>query len=493
MSVEPALSADGRFVAFRSTATNLVPADTNGGDDIFVHDRQTGATSRVNVASDGTEAVSASPHSADPAISADGRFVAFESAATNLVEGDRNSRLDVFVHDRATGATTRVSVSTAGLEGDGDSADPSLSADGRFVAFASSANNLAPTDASALQDIFVHDRVAGETRQVNLNADGESANRHSLRPVLSPDGRYVAYESNASNLVSNEWSGRAEIFLYDRVSGMTTLESVGTGGTRANDNSMLAALDEGARRIAFTTAASSLTPGDTNDAFDVFLRNRETGVTTRISAGAFGPVTPDPSVWPAISADGRFVVFGSEAPNLVAGDTNGLMDAFRYETTTGTIERVSVSSAGGQGNSRTDAPRLSGNGLVVAFSSGATNLVPGDSNNRNDVFVHDVTPAPAAPPPPAPPLPPPSPTPPPPAAAHPPPPLPSAPPARCRTPRVAGLRLNPARTKIRRAGCSLGRVRRARSRFVGRVLRQSPRPGVVRAQWSRVHLVVGRR
>ncbi len=200
ISVDTSISADGRFVVFQSDATNLVAGDTNGASDVFVHDRQTGTTTRVSVDSAGHEATGLYPASGDPAISADGRFVAFDSNATNLVAGDTNSAYDIFVHDRQTGTTTRVSVDSAGNQANGY--DPSLSADGRFVAFTSGASNLVAGDTNGASDVFVHDRQTGTTTRVSVDSAGWQAYSFSHLPSISADGRFVAFASNATNLVA---------------------------------------------------------------------------------------------------------------------------------------------------------------------------------------------------------------------------------------------------------------------------------------------------
>src|SRR5205814_1263965 len=197
-------SADGRFVAFAAWARNLAPGDTNGFGDVFVHDRGTGVTERLSVDGAGTEA-NDTIH--QPAISADGRFVAFVSAATNLVPGDTNGLSDVFVHDRRTRRTERVSVDSAGTQADGASASPALSADGRFVAFSSSATNLVPGDTNGQADVFVHDRRTGTTERVSVDSAGTGANGWSERPSISADGRFVAFCSYATNLVPRDTNG----------------------------------------------------------------------------------------------------------------------------------------------------------------------------------------------------------------------------------------------------------------------------------------------
>jgi Tol biopolymer transport system component len=207
---EPAISADGRFVAFVS-ADNLVPGDTNDNLDIFVHDRKTGATERVSVDSAGNQA-NVIGSTSEAAISADGRFVAFNSA-NNLVPGDTNDNFDIFVHDRKTGATERVSVDSAGNQGNG-AAVAAISADGRFVAFQSVADNLVLGDTNGAIDVFVHDRKTGATERVSVDSAGNQANYESVSPAISGDGRFVAFVSLADNLVPGDTNGTYDVFVH---------------------------------------------------------------------------------------------------------------------------------------------------------------------------------------------------------------------------------------------------------------------------------------
>ncbi|GAG36814.1 unnamed protein product, partial [marine sediment metagenome] len=193
-----AISTDGRFVAFVSAASNLASGDTNGQSDVFVHDRQTGATERVSVDSAGSQADGGSE---TPAISADGRFVVFVSAASNLVPGDTNGQSEVFVHDRQTGATEQVNVDSAGNQADGSSEAPAISGDGRFVAFVSAASNLVPGDTDGQTEIFVHDRRTGATERVSVDSAGNQGDDGSGAPAISADGRFVAFASTGTNLV----------------------------------------------------------------------------------------------------------------------------------------------------------------------------------------------------------------------------------------------------------------------------------------------------
>jgi Tol biopolymer transport system component len=388
----PSISADGRYVAFESYASNFVPGDTNGCRDVFVHDRQTAATTRVSVSSAGEQGNNASYY---PSISADGRYVAFESAASNLVPGDTNGCDDVFVHDRQTAATTRVSVSSAGDQGNYGSRYPSVSSDGRYVAFDSLATNLVPGDTNGKYDVFIHDRQTGATTRVSVSSAGDQGNSHSSDPLISADGRYVAFDGLATNLVPGDTNGYGDVFVHDRQTGATTRVSVSSAGAQGNGSSSYPSISADGRYVAFESSATNLVPGDTNNKWDVFVHDRQTAATTRVSvssAGAQGDGSSGGSysyTSNSISADGRYVALYSYATNLVPGDTNGNYDVFVHDRQTAVTTRVSVSSAGEQGYGSSYHPSISADGRYVAFDSSASNLVPGDTNGSRDVFVHD--------------------------------------------------------------------------------------------------------
>ncbi len=386
----PAISADGRFVAFESSASDLVGGDTNSANDIFVHDRQTGTTERVSVATGGTQATGGDSYY--PAISADGRFVAFYSGATNLVSGDTNGKADVFVHDRQTGTTERVSVATGGTQATGgDSYNAAISADGRFVAFYSAAGNLVSGDTNGTDDVFVHDRQTGTTERVSVATGGTQATGGtSYNPAISADGRFVAFQSSDIDLVSGDTNGAYDIFVHDRQTGTTERVSVATNGTQATGDSFNAAISADGRFVAFNSTAAALVSGDSNSASDIFVHDRQTGTTERVSVATGGTEATGSSFYAAISADGRFVAFHSSAGDLVSGDSNGTYDIFVHDRQTGTTERVSVATGGGQatGGSST-IPAINADGRFVAFESYATDLVSGDTNGANDIFVRD--------------------------------------------------------------------------------------------------------
>jgi Tol biopolymer transport system component len=381
------LGGHGQVVAFASLASNLVPDDTNGTTDVFVHDLRTGTTARVSVDSAGAEGDS---QSVEPSISADGRFVAFRSLASNLVPDDTNGTTDVFVHDRKTGTTTRVSVDSAGAEADGQSFEAAISDGGRYVAFSSEASNLVPGDTNGMTDVFLHDRKTGTTTRVSVDSAGAEGDGPSFDPAISADGRFVAFTSMASHLVPGD-TPLSDVYVHDVKTGNTARVSVDGAGRPGNSSSFMPSISDTGRFVAFASMASDLVPDDTNGAIDVFVHDRKTGATTRASVDSAGLQGNGVSWEPSISGTGRAVAFHSEASNLVPGDTNAALatgDVFVHDLRTGDTIRVSVDSAGGEANGVSFAPSTSDNGRVVAFNSGASSLVPGDTNETADVFVH---------------------------------------------------------------------------------------------------------
>ena len=390
---EPSVSADGRYVSFFSHANNLVAGDTNSASDVFVHDRQTGITQRVSVDSAGGQA---NGGSFEPSISADGRYVSFPSNATNLVPGDTNFAADVFVHDRQTGVTQRVSVDSAGGQANSTSVLSSISADGRYVGFPSDATNLVIGDTNNAYDVFVHDRQTGATERVSVDSAGGEGDLGGDEPSISADGRYVSFTSYSTNLVAGDTNSTYDVFVHDRQTALTERVSVDSAGGEGDSSSTRPFISGNGRYVSFTSGATNLVAGDTNSTNDVFVHDRQTAVTERVSVDSVGNQANSTSFEPVVNADGRFVSFWSLSGNLVAGDTNTTWDVFVHDRQTGATERVSVSAADGEGNGTSHSPSISADGQVVAFVSQATNLVAGDTNGIDDVFVRGL----AAPPPP---------------------------------------------------------------------------------------------
>jgi Tol biopolymer transport system component len=387
-SDDPGISADGRLVAFQSSASNLFTPDTNGETDIFVHNRDAGRTTVVSLG----PGRPADSFSFSPSISPGGRFVAFFSFATDLVAGDTNDAYDVFVNDRQTLATVRASVGPGGLEADNDSRDPAISGGGRFVAFASDAANLVAGDTNGVLDIFLRDLQVATTTRVSVGPGGVEGDGHSVRPSISPNARFVAFASNAANLVAGDTNGFQDIFVRDLQVGTTTRVSIGPGGRQANGDSYAPSISADGRIVAFTSGATNLVRGDTNRALDIFVRDRKAGTTTRVNVAPNGQEANDFSSDSPISANGRFVAFQSRASNLVPGDTNATTDIFVRDRQAGVTTRVSVGPGGTQSDSGSSSPSISADGRSAAFVSSASNLVPGDTNGTPDVFVHTLAP-----------------------------------------------------------------------------------------------------
>lgn len=366
------ISANGRYVAFTSQATNLVPGDTNDRQDAFVYDRRTGHTQRVSVSSSGAQAKPGQDPfggSAAMDMSADGRYVLFRSDASNLAPGDANRKSDGFIHDRVTGKTRRIRPAGVGMTAGALSANGryavldaggnvfrydlrrgrllrltasanswggSVSADGRYVAFTSNATNLVRGDTNKLPDIFVRNMRTGRTARVSVTSTGKQGvgkrySNGSNAPTISSDGRYVAFHSDMTNLVRGDTNGVFDIFVHDRVTGKTQRVSVSSTGRQSNAESFGGeSFSADGRYVAFSSLATNLVANDRNDITDAFIRDLRTNRTQLVSLGMHGQ--GDDASWvglgKAFTRDGRHLLFASWAANLVPGDTNGVADVF---------------------------------------------------------------------------------------------------------------------------------------------------------------------
>ena len=368
-SLDAKVSGNGRYVAFRSQARDLAPGITTPRVWGYVRDFVAGTTERVTVSSNETEANS----DVDSlAISRDGRFVAFGSMASNLVPNDTNNVGDVFVRDRQAGLTERVSVNSSGGQAARASFAPCISADGRYVAFGSRAPNLVAGDTNAVDDLFIRDRQTAQTRRISLTSGGIQANGSSYACNFSADARFVVFISNATNLVAGDTNAADDAFVRDLVANTTERVSLNSQGEQANQGvpaTRTVAISADGRFVAFASGSTNLVPGDTNDGTDVFVRDRLTNQTERISVTSNGAQTSTGSFSyaPVITSDGRYVAFFSNATNLgPAGAEAGIFVRDRQASTTG---RVSVSSNGLPGNSYSVWPSMSADGRYVAFES----------------------------------------------------------------------------------------------------------------------------
>jgi hypothetical protein len=383
MSRRPSISADGRYVAFDSDATNLVSGDTNNAGDIFMHDLQTGQTTRVSLASGGSQANGGSDSAV---ISGDGHHVAFISSATNLdpTSLDTNSVDDVFVRNLQTGITKRVSVSSSGEQANGVSDYYlAISADGRFIAFRSYASNLVSGDTNNASDIFVHDLQTGSTERVSVSTDEEQANDGSYEVAISADGNVVTFSSRATNLVSGDTNGSWDVFVRDRLMSQTTRATVNSNGEEADKGGSEPSISDDGRYVVFSSVASNLMTEDNYYFPQIFINDRQTGKTTLVSDyGDWGPMVGW-SEYPVVSADGRYVAFEfDDKGDGLAGRVIQLHDCVTGATT-------QVAPGYDETNS-SYSPVISSDGRFLAFSSNNKNLVPNDTNNVMDVFEREL-------------------------------------------------------------------------------------------------------
>ncbi|KKM75540.1 hypothetical protein LCGC14_1389220, partial [marine sediment metagenome] len=386
----PTMSADGRYIAFDSDSSNLVPGDANGTWDVYVRDTQTGTTTRVSTDSSGTEGNDASWWAS---ISPDGRYVAFASDASNLVAGDDNNESDVFLKDTQTGVVTRISEDAVGNDANADSWISSISADNRYVVFYSKASNLVAGDTNAAYDVFLKDTSTGSIQMVSTDSSNNPGNSNSFidyPSVISTDGRYITFNSRATNLVANDTNGKSDVFMKDMQNGQTTRISTDSSGNQGNSGSYTSTISADGRYIAFDSYASNLVATDSNGAYDVFVKDTQTGAAQLVSADSSSNQGNDDSWWPTISSDGSSVAFESSATNLTEGGNN-TYNVFVKELQAGGISMVSTDYSGNFGNHwMATQAAISADGSVVAFDSYAKNLVENDTNNWPDVFVRGI-------------------------------------------------------------------------------------------------------
>lgn len=389
-SFESAWSPDGTRIAFASAATNLVPGDTNNTTDVFVKNLATGAIQRISTDSVGTQA---NGWSRDPVWSPDGTKIAFASFAYNLVPGDAyGGPVAIFVKTLASGAIQRVSADSTGIKANGDSWDtpgfrPSWSPDSTRIAFTSMATNLVPSDTNGVVDVFVKTLVSGAIERISVDATGAQATNSSGEPAWSPDGTKIAFASSADNLAPGDSNHHGDVLVKTLASGVIQMVSLGATGTQAHSSSMAPAWSPDGTKIAFNSGANNLVPGDTNDTQDVFAKTLASGAIQRISTDAAGIQGNDYSESQIWSPDGTKIAFISDSDNLVSGDTNDTLDVFVKTLASGAIQVVSADAIGAQGDKPSDDPEWSPDGTKLAFTSTASNLISGDTNDARDVFV----------------------------------------------------------------------------------------------------------
>jgi Tol biopolymer transport system component len=400
-SYRPAVTPDGRWITFCSAASDLVAGDTNGWADVFVRDRLTGALERVSVDGAGSQA---NADSWAAGISDDDNLVVFLSLADNLVAGDTNGVMDAFLRDRSAGTTTRVSVGTGGLQSTGWIDSVAISGDGGTIAF-TSPSALVADDTNGQYDVFVYTVATAAVERASVGTGGVQSPSGSFAPNLSADGRFVTFHSAGNTLVPGDSNGARDIFVRDRQNGTTARVSVATGGAQSNADSRYGSISADGRLVAFLSFASNLVPGDTNATGDVFVHDRATGTTDRVSVSSTGAqgTTAISSVLtlPVISASGRYVAFYSQLDGI-GGPVNAQDDAFVHDRLTGETLQVSRSSTGAPGNAMSGPLAAFGSNWVLetmamasdppiaVFSTMAGNLFPADGNGVADVYAIDV-------------------------------------------------------------------------------------------------------
>ncbi|OVE81730.1 hypothetical protein BVY04_02760 [bacterium M21] len=383
-SYYPKLSTDGRYVVYESSASNLVDFDYNGVTDIFVHDLQTGATERVSVSSTGQEA---DRDCYSPNISSDGRYVVFTSQATNLTWGDGNTTA-VYIHDRDLDITESVYTPMSGEYTN----NPSVSTDGRWISFSSMSSYVVGNDSNNAEDIFLIDRQTYNITCVSATPSGFTGNSGSYDAKITPDASYVLFGSGASDLIDNDYNNRNDLFLYTVATSSLERISISDDESEANDSTYYGAITADARYVAFSSNATNLTMGsDFNGYEDIFLRDRILGTTVRLSNGYDGSGANSYSSNPSITDDGQTVVFSSSANNLVATDTNTDADLFIVDVATGATEIITLGYDGSSANSYSYWGYISAAGTAVGIESSASNLVDNDFNGYSDIFVIELS------------------------------------------------------------------------------------------------------
>jgi Tol biopolymer transport system component len=383
-SFQPSISADGRWVAFVSAATNLVAGDTEGYLDVFLVDRVGRTVERVSQTRSGAGGLG---DSEGPSVSADGRFVAFVSSAANLVPGDGNEVRDVFLWDRSSRQVELVSVRADGRSsGNGVSEVPMINRDGTLVVFASDATDLVSGDRNQVRDVFVRDRSRRSTERVSVASDGAEAFDWSDAPTISADGSTVAFHSAAPNLVSGDVNLKWDVFVRDRSRGRTEALVRDVVG---DDDSLYPLVSETGRWVAFSSAATNYAGGPTGGKLVLLLADRQGNRIVRAGGLAPGVLPQSDALAFGISADGRFVSVTTDEPGLAPGGELGFYRTFLFDRLRGIHEWVALSDAGLVAEDSSFYGPVSADGRYLAFVSNASGLVPGDGNAVGDVFVRD--------------------------------------------------------------------------------------------------------
>ena len=378
------ISGSGKFVAIETEVDNLMPNDDNNDWDIFVYNRKTRALRHVSRRPNGTKGNGANEY---PVISANGRYVAFESESDNLVPDDDATMPDVLVHDRKTKKIYRASVRSNGTEANAASSEVAISGNGERVVFISEATNLVRNDDNEVEDAFAHNTNTGKTLRVSVRSNGAEANESSSEPTISDNGRFVVFHSDAHNLVANDSPGTTDVFVHDLKTRKTERVSVRSNGNPGQGDSSYGIPSRNGRFIVFHSSAGNLVPDD-SDTGDVFIHDRETGKTRRLSNRPNGNEANGKSEVPDISASGRFVSFQSEASNLTPNDDNSSADIFVLDRKSGKTKLISRKSNGDQVAASSYDSAVSNSGAFVSFySTGVFAGGPEAAEEDGDVYL----------------------------------------------------------------------------------------------------------
>ncbi len=379
-------TADGRFVAFVSRATNFSDNDPDARLDVFVRDRFERTLELISV---GTSGQMSDGDSRFPSISADARYVAFESTSSTFSLVDLNAQRDIYLHDRETGATTLISRGMSGNAGNGSSGFPSISNDGRWIAFVSDSDDLVPGDSNGEQDVFLYDGLFETIRRVSVNeSGGESSGGTVGQPAMSADGQTIAFASRASDIVAGDSETFVDIYVYDRCTGSVELASRTSAGGFSNGDSFSPSISADGQRIVYSSLASDLVESDANGFEDIFLYDRSTGDTSLVSVSTAGEQGGGDSFSPSIDARGRRVIFASTASNLAPGDPDGaVIDLYARDLQREKTTRQSLTWLDRESGFPIRAWRLADEGNWAGFSSEGGALAPDDDNGLRDSYV----------------------------------------------------------------------------------------------------------
>lgn len=389
LSFDADITPDGKFIVFVTSEPFDAVKDTDLNQDVYLYDTQKKTVELVSLANSGDKLTG---FANQPSISNDGRYVCFRTNATDLGPTDTNGKLDIYVRDRELETSTLVSISTGNVQSDENCSDGIISGNGKFVAFRSASNLLVSMDMNSAEDVFVRDIDGGTTERVSISTGSVEAEFNCENPSISYDGSYVAFDSSSTNLVTGDSNMKFDVFLRDRTMNTTELVSVDSDENQGANDSTEPSISDDGNLVAFTSSAFDLSEGsDNNGVSDIFVRDRADGTTKRVSDSSIGVQADGGCSNPSISANGRYVAFESASTTLVSGFTDGTVrDVYLRDLISGKTRAISKTSAGGQSgdmSAESIAPATADTGSV-AFESDATDLVPDDANGVGDIFLN---------------------------------------------------------------------------------------------------------